>query len=512
MILKKPANRRAFFVHYLSAVSMIDENDLYLFHNPFPYYLRQTKLSMKLFYSFIVSFASILPIISAEEADNASMLASESLGRTMLGVNETLAYKGIAIDNRLKMRGFIDFRLDYTNFDSLISDDDTRFRTFADIDFLMDFSPVSGEIHFGFSNEGVDLEQAFLRYSFNKNFNLTAGRQLAALSYEKDESPSMYQTSYAYITDVMADVREGGKALEDFVGITTIKNTGSRVSKDLVAERKKITDMASTLFDEKFEITSDYLDNYPIVGIDEEREFELPGFRRNYVDGVRFNYNNGRIGYVAGLHNGYFTDSNHQNNGNIGLDLAASFMLIPGLELRLGYGYEKNDAYNQSISGYNSWASNFTSAVNADRANRPSLTGHDFYAKFAKGVFLFPESDDISQVNLQVSYQTGGLTLAFEWDMWDVYVIDMWNIMMLANYQFNDVFGLTFRYSHENFEMEDDVPGGGEGSSNRFTIGPIFSVTDNLTVGIEYSHAELDSTNTGDTSVDELYAETIFSF
>ncbi len=86
------------------------------------------------------------------------MLASESLGRTMLGVNETLAYKGISIDNRLKMRGFIDFRLDYTNFDSLISEDDTRFRTFADIDFLIDFSPVSGEIHFGFSNEGIDLE------------------------------------------------------------------------------------------------------------------------------------------------------------------------------------------------------------------------------------------------------------------------------------------------------------------------------------------------------------------
>ena len=100
--------------------------------------------------------------------------------------------------------------------------------------------------------------------------------------------------------------------------------------------------------------------------------------------------------------------------------------------------------------------------------------------------------------------------MAFEWDLWDVYVIDMWNLMFLANYQFNDVFGLTFRYSHEDFEA--NVPGGGEGSSNRFTIGPMFSVTDNLTVGIEYSHAELESDNTGDSSVDELYAETIFSF
>ena len=84
--------------------------------------------------------------------------------------------------------------------------------------------------------------------------------------------------------------------------------------------------------------------------------------------------------------------------------------------------------------------------------------------------------------------------------------------MLLANYQFNDVFGLTFCYSHEDFEA--NVPGGGEGSSNRFTIGPMFSVTDNLTVGIEYSHAELDSDHItgGDSSIDELYAETIFSF
>ena len=111
---------------------------------------------------------------------------------------------------------------------------------------------------------------------------------------------------------------------------------------------------------------------------------------------------------------------------------------------------------------------------------------------------------------MQLAYQTGGLTLALEWDVWDVYVIDLWNMMFLANYQFNDLFALTFRYSHEDFEA--DVPGGGEGDSDRFTFGPTFSVSDYLTIGIEYSHAELDSTNTGDTSVDELYAETIFSF
>ena len=74
-------------------------------------------------------------------------------------------------------------------------------------------------------------------------------------------------------------------------------------------------------------------------------DFNLPSFRRNYVDGIRLNFNNGQFGFVAGLHNGYFTDSDNLNDGNIGLDIAASVMIIPGLEFRLGFGYENNDAY-----------------------------------------------------------------------------------------------------------------------------------------------------------------------
>ena len=45
---------------------------------------------------------------------------------------------------------------------------------------------------------GVGLEQAFLRHNFNQDFSITAGRQLTVLGFEKDESPNMYQTSYAY--------------------------------------------------------------------------------------------------------------------------------------------------------------------------------------------------------------------------------------------------------------------------------------------------------------------------
>jgi hypothetical protein len=416
---------------------------------------------------------------------------------TELGANTTLTSSGIALGNRVKMRGFVDFRYDYTDLDDL-GDDDARFRTAADVDFLFDFSPVTGEVHLAASSGGVDLEQAFLRYNFNQDFSLTAGRQLTVLGFEKDESPNMYQTSYAYLTDVSADVQGGSNALKSFIGLDRFENTASLAYAEAIGS-PYYTGGSSA--DNDFINTVDSIahpSDPTLVADGLNPMLNLPTFRRNYVEGVRLNFNNGQFGFVAGLHNGYFTDSDHLNDGNVGLDIAASVMIIPGLEFRLGFGYENNDQYDNSISGYNTWAKQLNSDLSDVGAPATSMLP------------IYPEADDISQLNFLLSYQTGGLTLAFEWDMWDVYVIDMWNLMFLANYQFNDVFGLTFRYSHEDFEA--DVPGGGEGSSNRFTIGPMFSITNNLTVGIEYSHAELDSTNTGDTSVDELYAETIFSF
>ena len=404
---------------------------------------------------------------------------------TSLGAKNTLSASGIALGNRIKMRGFVDFRFDYTDvdLDATNSQDDKRFRTAADIDFLFDFSPVSGEVHAAAHSGGVDLEQAFFRFSFNQEFSLTGGRQLTVLSFEKDESPNMYQTSYAYLADVSEDVQGGTTALKNFIGIDKFESTATTALTKLKAH---------SLYGSNNNVKNavDQIVSNPILN--------LPSFRRNYVDGVRANFNNGQFGLVAGLHNGYFTGSDSLNDGNVGLDIAASVMIIPGLEFRLGFGYENNDEYDNSISSYNSWASNLNSVMSTAGAGTNDMLP------------IFPKSDDITQFNAWLSYQTGGLTLAAEWDVWDIYVIDMWNLMFLANYQFNDFVSLTFRYSHEDFDA--DVPGGGEGDSDRFTIGPIFTISDFLTIGIEYSHAELDSTNTGDTSVDELYAETIFSF
>ena len=98
-----------------------------------------------------------------------------------ISANDTIAYNGISLGNRVKLRGYVDFVYGYGEADAL--GDDSRFTTSGDVDFLFDFSPVTGEVHLQASTEDVGLEQLFGRYSFNQDFNLSFGRQLTNLGY-----------------------------------------------------------------------------------------------------------------------------------------------------------------------------------------------------------------------------------------------------------------------------------------------------------------------------------------
>jgi hypothetical protein len=376
---------------------------------------------------------------------------------TDLGANNTVNAAGIALGNRVKLRGFVDFRYDNTDIEFV--EHNKRFRTGVDLDLLIDFSPVTSEVHLNASTESIGLEQAFIRYSFNRDFNLTFGRQLTVMGVESDESPGLHQVSHAYAADVAIEDGISVNAMGTFVGLGALNTIGGA----------NVTTAVDT------------------TGL-------LPQLRRNYVDGIRANFNNGRFGLTVGLHNGLWGDDN-LNDSNIGLDIAAALMIVPGLEWQMGYAYESNDAWDESIAGYNTDASNWNNTI-----GRPT----------ADMVPYIPSGDHISQFNTFLTYQTGGLTLGIEYDLWDIYAVEMWDVMLMANYQFNNLFGLTFRYSHEDFDVDAL---GQEGDTDRFTLSPSFSVTDNLTILLEYSRISLESTALGGSfDVDEVYAETLFNF
>jgi hypothetical protein len=176
------------------------------------------------------------------------------------------------------------------------------------------------------------------------------------------------------------------------------------------------------------------------------------------VDGIRANFNNGRFGFSIGLHNTLYRQNalldDDTNDGDVAIDLQAAIMILPGVEGRLGYAHESRDS-NADIEQFNAW----------------------------------------------LAYNDRALTLAIEFDDWNVGTRDIWDVMLMGNYQFNDFFGLTLRYSHED---EDNY------ESDRITLYTSFTVTDNLSLGLEYSHASVDSAT--DYDVDEFYAESLLSF
>jgi hypothetical protein len=338
-------------------------------------------------------FSSILALTMGVTASVAqipgmmSMPSAQPLEGTSLGANETVAYDGIALGNRVKLRGYVDFIYGY---DDNGSNDNSAFSATADIDFLVDFSPVTGEVHLNVSDaNSLNLEQAFGRYSFNQDFNLSFGRQLTNLGYEADEAPGLYAVTNAY-------------------------------------SYKQASDKNATL-------------------------------RRNYVDGIRANFNNGQFGLSLGLHDDYFGVDDAFND-NIAIDIAASVMIVPGLEARLGFAHQDQEHAND---------------------------------------------DNINQFNAWLAYNPGDLTLALEFDIFDVYGDEIWDFMFLANYQFVDWFGATFRYSHEDL----DPFVGADSDADRFTLALLFSLTQNLFLNVEYSHTALDPDD-----VDEFYIEGLFTF
>jgi hypothetical protein len=331
-----------------------------------------------------VYFSSLLLTGSFLSAQMPSMMTMQSSAPqgTSLGANTTSGAAGIALGNRVVMRGYVDFIFNYQDIENGAQTE--SFTTASDIDFLFDFSPVTAEVQIALNKDDIMLEQAFGRYNINRDFNISFGRQLTVLGYEADEAPGLYSVSNAY----------------------------------------------------------------------------LMGVGRNYVDGVRANFNNGRFGLTLGLHDNYFSGVGDDtfNSDKIAIDLAASFMIIPGLEAQLGYANQDADT-----------------------------------------------ADDWSQFNAWIAYNPGDLTLAFEYDNADKGPKDYWSMLLLANYQFNEMFAATFKYSHEDEEV-----GNSDEEADRFTFALLFTITQNLFFNVEYSHSEVDAAS--DYDVEEFYLEALLTF
>ena len=350
---------------------------------------------MKKFVSFFLSLA----FAGSTFAQMSGYSSSQSDGTT-LGANETLTADGIALGNAVKLRGYVDFRLQRIDDEDNNNEGDDHTTVGTDLDFLIDLSPVTAELHLNLTEtNGADLlEQAFGRYSFNQDFHLTFGRQSTVLGFDSDEANELYAVTRAYARGD-AQVNPG----------------------------------------------------------------------KQYVDGIRFNYNNGMFGLILGLHDSYkFDPSNHALNNNssddldngIALDIAASVMFFPGLEASLGFENDNGEAYGSN--------------------------------------------DDIQQINTWLAWNPGDLTLAVEFDHIDKGDDEYaWDFMLLGNYQFSDFFGATLRYVHM-----DEEDSGADLESDRITLALLFTITEHFDLNLEYSHTD----NDGGDDDNEFYLQGLISY
>ena len=182
---------------------------------------------------------------------------------------------------------------------------------------------------------------------------------------------------------------------------------------------------------------------------------------KTYVDGMRLNYNNGMFGFILGLHDEYGINqgtSNDLDNG-IAIDLAASVMFMPGLEARLGFANENGEN----------------------------------------------DDDDSFQVNGWIAWNPGDLTLALEFDNFSFADdSDAWDLMLLANYQFSELFAATLRYAHSDY---DAVGSTNDADSDKITLALLFSITENFDLNFEYSHIS----NEGDDE-NQFYLQALLSY
>ena len=146
-----------------------------------------------------ISFFLSLAFAGSSFAQMSGYSTSQSDGTT-LGANETLTADGIALGNAVKLRGYVDFILGRVADDNGTESNTDSTSVSADVDFLIDFSPITAEVHLNVSEDngpGV-LEQAFGRYSFNQDFHLTFGKQTTVLGFDDDEAPGLYAVTTAY--------------------------------------------------------------------------------------------------------------------------------------------------------------------------------------------------------------------------------------------------------------------------------------------------------------------------
>ena len=277
--------------------------------------------------------------------------------------------------------------------------------------------------------------------------------------YEDDGAPNNDSADFKSAADLDFLLNlSSGVSGEIHIAASPDAGNGSEVDLEQVFGRYSINENFHLTFGRQLSALGFEQDEAPLLYTVTSAYDDITGDKHgrsgNYIDGLRLNYNNGMFGFIFGIYDDYWVGQ-HDLNDHVAIDIAASVMFFPGLEGRIGFAHENNDA---------------------------------------------PGDDDINQFNTWLAWNPSALTLAAELDIFDVKGNDLWSLMLLANYQFSDWFAGTLRYTHED---DDDS----NAQTDRITLALLFTLTENLDLNVEYSHSDRENAD-----VDEFLVQGLLSF
>jgi len=117
-----------------------------------------------------------------------------------VGLAASVAHAQIEINPNLSVTGFIDMSATYADFDG--GDSSSFNLDQAEIDFLINFEPISAQFdlnYLGDNDDGeFDLEQGFLTYDFGNGASMNFGKFLSYHGWEAAEPTGLWQYSYGY--------------------------------------------------------------------------------------------------------------------------------------------------------------------------------------------------------------------------------------------------------------------------------------------------------------------------
>lgn len=210
-------------------------------------------------------------------------------------------------------------------------------------------------------------------------------------------------------------------------------------------------------------------------------------------EGIAYGYDNGTFNLAVGIYNSLGSDEG--NDGGDGEELSYAFHV----------GWTPSDAvsvnFNYAIENDTTPAVAAVAAVPSDVTTLPITLG-------SAAVAAVPEMDNgYDYMSADVSYSNHGWTVGAEYVTKD-YDVDSETTayMVMANYMFNEQFGLTARMS---VAEDEDADGDTTRDASEFTLSASYAITPNWFALVEYRTDEDDE---ADTETDTIAVEALLTF